>query len=55
MVLGGGRLNMHLLLGIPFAMLLIAMMLFRKKNEKDLFLLYGLGSITIAILIRIIF
>jgi len=52
-VLGGG-LVMRFLIGIPLAMLFVALMLFRKKNEKDLFLLYGIGSITIAITIAIV-
>lgn len=45
---------MRFLIGIPLAMLFVALMLFRKKNEKDLFLLYGIGSITIAITIAIV-
>jgi len=36
-------------------MLIVAMMLFRKKNEKDLFLLYSIGSITIATVLVAVF
>jgi len=46
---------MRFLIGIPLAMLIVSVMLFRKKNEKDLFLLYGLGSVTIAIVLAVIF
>jgi len=46
---------MRFLIGIPFAMLLVALMLFRRKNEKDLFILYGVGSTAIAILLMALF
>jgi len=46
---------MGILIGLPLAMLIVALMLFRKKNEKDLFLLYGIGSITLAILLTAVF
>jgi len=54
MVLEGG-LDLRFIVGVPLAMLFIALMLFRKKNEKDLFILYGVGSITIAIVLMAVF
>jgi hypothetical protein len=46
---------MRFLLGFPWAMLIISVMLFRRKNEKDLFLLYSVGSVVIALVKTVVF